>query len=68
MYLFFRNYLLIILLIFRFDEFGFRIENQNDFSKDCVLVDDIYEDPQYRYLCTKYIYSYYHLFFITHIK
>lgn len=56
MYLFFGNYLLIIfLLIFRFDEFGFRIENQSDFSKDCILVDDIYEDPQYRYLCTKYI-------------
>lgn len=56
MYLLFGSYLLIIfLLIFRFDEFGFRIENQSDFSKDCILVDDIYEDPQYRYLCTKYI-------------
>lgn len=56
MYLFLGSYLLIILLrIFRFDEFGFRIENQSDFSKDCVLVDDIYEDAQYRYLYTKYI-------------
>lgn len=37
------------MLILRFDEFGFRVENHNDLSKECILADDIYEDPQHRY-------------------
>jgi len=44
------------MLILRFDEFGFRVENHNDLSKECFLADDIYEDPQHRY----YLFNHYH--------
>lgn len=53
----------VYILIFRFDEFGFRIENHNEFSKEYSLADDVYEDPQHRYLLTK-LYLQYLLTFI----
>lgn len=40
------------IITFRFDEFGFRIENISDFSRECMLTEDVYEDPQHRYLIT----------------
>lgn len=39
----------------RFDEFGFRVENISDLSRDCILTDDVFEDPQHRYFITKYL-------------
>ncbi|XP_025418644.1 small G protein signaling modulator 3 homolog [Sipha flava] len=31
-----------------FDEFGFRLENYGDNSKECIIDDDFYENPQHR--------------------